>query len=492
MLSRSIPRPFWILWAVELWERFGYYGTQAIIPLFFLQGLGFTQKISFYTFGSFAAFVYGFIWLGGFVGDKYLGAKRTIFIGAAILALSYTWLAFASKSNIFYALAGIIVGNALFKANPSSLISKLYEKGSPALDGAMTLYYMAVNIGAFFAIALTPIIAKHFGWSMAFGVSAIGMFAGLVNYIVFYRYLDGISTNAGKTPLNIKRVGIVLMLSVIGTLVIAQLLPHTTICYTLVGLTVTGGFIYFLKVAFSLEGQSRYRMLIAFVLILEGIVFFVLYNQMPTTLTFFALHNINNHVFNWVIPAAEYQALNPFFIILMSPILAYGYQKIPATHVTKFALGMTLCASAFLVLFLPRYTAVDALASPLWLVLSYFLQSTGELLVSALGLAMVAELCPRNRSGFVMGIWFLTTMLAGPLAAWVGGLTAPASGVTLTTSQSLLIYTSVFGKIGVVTLVIALLMWLSRPFLNKYIESVDEPHDTEIFPLADEAGSSLR
>lgn len=488
MLSRTIPKPFWILWSVELWERFGYYGTQAIIPLFFLQGLGFTQKMSFYTFGSFAAFVYGFIWLGGYIGDKYLGAKRTILIGASILALSYACLAFASKENIFYALAGVIVGNALFKANPSSLISKLYEKGSPALDGAMTFYYMAINIGAFFAIALTPIIAKHYGWAMAFGVSAIGMFAGLLNYVIFYGYLSGISTVAGNIPLSWKRVSTVIVTGVVAMLIIAQLLPHTVICYTLVGLTVTGGFVYFLAVAFSLQGTSRHRMLIAFVLILEGIVFFVLYNQMPTSLTFFALHNVDNHIFNFVIPAAEYQALNPFFIIVMSPILAFFYQKIPATHVTKFAVGMTLCASAFLVLFIPRYTAVQALASPMWLVLSYFLQSTGELLVSALGLAMVAELCPRNRSGFVMGIWFLTTMLAGPVAAWVGGLTAPPTGITLTPSQSLVVYTGVFGKIGLVTLVIAVLMWLSRPFLNKYIETGEnDPHNPEVFPLADEA-----
>ena len=212
------------------------------------------------------------------------------------------------------------------------------------------------------------------------------------------------------------------------------------------GITVTGGFIYYLKVAFGLHGRARTRMLVAFVLILEGIVFFVLYNQMPTSLTFFALHNVNNHVFNFVIPAAEYQALNPLVIMLISPLLAVLYKKVPGTHVTKFALGMTLCASAFLVLFLPRYTAINALASPWWMVLSYFLQSTGELLVSALGLAMVAELCPRNRSGFVMGIWFLTMMLAGPIAAWVGGLTAPPQGVTLSAAQSLIIYTGVFGK----------------------------------------------
>lgn len=472
----ALPKPFWILWAIELWERFGYYGMQAIIPLYFLQALGFSQKMSFYTFGSFAAFVYGFIWFGGFLGDKFIGAKRTIFIGALILAASYTSLAFATKATIFYSLGGIIMGNALFKANPSSLISKLYKKGDSALDGAMTLYYMAINIGAFISMAITPIIANNYGWKLAFGVSAVGLIIGLINYITFYRHLDGVATVAGKEPMQPKRVIATLAICLLGTLVIGTLLPHTSICYTLVALTVSIGFIYYLKIAFGLEGRARTRMLIAFVLILEGIIFFVLYNQMPTSLTFFALHNINNHFMQWTIPAAEYQVLNPMFIMLMSPVLAFFYKRVPGTHVTKFALGMTLCAFAFLVLYLPRFTAHGQLVTPLWMVLSYGLQSTGELLVSALGLAMVAELCPRNLSGFVMGIWFLTTMLAGPIGAWVGGMTAPAKGVVLDTTQSLIIYTHVFGEVGLVTLIIAIMMWISRPFLNKYIEE-DMPAD---------------
>jgi POT family proton-dependent oligopeptide transporter len=136
---------------------------------------------------------------------------------------------------------------------------------------------------------------------------------------------------------------------------------------------------------------------------------------------------------------------------------------------------MTLCGLAFLVLYLPRFSAAETgLASPWWMVLTYMLQSTGELLVSGLGVAMVAELCPRAMSGFVMGIWFLTSMLAGPLGAFVGNMTSPPSGVTLTTLESLNVYTEVFAQIGIVTLIIAALMWLSRPILNKYIHDKSE------------------
>ncbi|WP_119327878.1 oligopeptide:H+ symporter [Cysteiniphilum halobium] len=468
--SRGLPKPFWVIWGIELWERFGYYATQAVLALYFVSHLGFSQELSIYTFGSFAAFVYGFIWVGGYVGDKYLGAKRTVALGAIILFISYLALAMSTKGTIFYALGGVIVGNALFKANPSSLISKLYEKGDPALDGAMTLYYMAINLGSFVSMLIAPIAAQAYGWQAAFWISAFGLLLGLLNYFVFYKVLGSISTEAGAKPMIFGRLITIIVASIIAIIIFGKLLPHTTACYTIVYIVVAGGFLYFLKTAFSLKGSDRIRMLIAFLLILEGIVFFVLYFQMPTSLTFFAVHNIDNNVFGWTIPAASYQVLNPLVIIIASPILAVIYKKLPGTHVTKFCFGMTLCGLAFLVLFLPRFTAAGTgFASPWWMVLTYALQSTGELLVSGLGVAMVAELCPRAMSGFVMGIWFLTSMLAGPLSAFVGNMTSPPKGITLSTLESLHVYTGVFAQIGIVTLIIAAIMWLSRPILNKYI-----------------------
>lgn len=155
----------------------------------------------------------------------------------------------------------------------------------------------------------------------------------------------------------------------------------------------------------------------------------------------------------------------------MTPVLVWLYKKLPATHVTKFCIGMTLASLAFLVLAIPQYTSTDGLASPLWMVGTYFFQSVGELLISGLGLAMVAELCPDEMSGFVMGIWFLTSMLSGPIGAWVGALTTPADATThLTAVESMHLYSQVFLKIGLVTFAASLLMWLKRPLLNRYVK----------------------
>lgn len=466
-----MPKQFWVLWTIELWERFGYYGMQAILALYFVHQLGYTERESIFIFGTFSAFVYGFVWVGGYIGDHYLGAKRTIVIGAIIIAISYAMMAIATKDSVFFALAGVVVGNALFKANPSSLISKLYKKGDTALDGAMTLYYMAVNIGSFFSMAITPIIAANYGWGYAFAICSVGLLLGTSSFMIFYKVLDNVYTDAGSKALKLGRFFIVIVGAIISVIAIGILLPYTGICTAIVFIVVAGAFFKFFKIALSLEKRERRRMLVAFVLLFQGVVFFVLYNQMPTSLTFFAVHNINNHIFGLVIPPAEYQVLNPFWIVLMSPILAWLYIKIKSTHITKFCIGMTLCSVAFLVLWIPQFTATSGITSPWWIVLTYWLQSTGELLISGLGLAMVAELCPRNISGFVMGIWLLTSMLAGPIGAWVGALTEPTSVASMTAVQTLHIYGHVFAEIGIVTAIITALMWVGRPFLNKIINS---------------------
>lgn len=468
-INTAVTKPFWVFWAVEFWERFGYYGMQAIIALYFLYQLGFSQTKSIFLFGAFSAFVYGFIWVGGMIGDNYLGAKRCIALGAAILGLSYASLAFATPTTVYYSLAGIVVGNALFKANPSSLISKLYKTGDPRLDSAMTLYYMAINIGAFASMALTPILARDVSYAAAFLVCAFGLLCGVISFFTFYSLVAHVTTQAGREPFNIFKFTLTIIGSALAILVFGKLLNYIYICYSIVAIVTAGGFLWFLKKAFYFKEKQRTRMLIAFVLICQGIMFFVLYNQIPTSLTYFAVHNINNVVFGLHIPPAEYQALNPFFILVLSPILAILYQRYPGTHATKFCIGMTLCAIAFIILWFPQFTSKTGLASPAWMLATYFFQSAGELLVSGLGLAMVAELCPKNISGFVMGIWFLTLMLAGPIGAWVGSLAVPSPHALTDVHASLKIYTDVFAKLGLFTGFIALIMWIIRPFINKAI-----------------------
>lgn len=227
--------------------------------------------------------------------------------------------------------------------------------------------------------------------------------------------------------------------------------------------------VIFTKEALTLKGAARRKMIVAFLLMLEAIVFFVLYMQMPTSLNFFAIRNVEHSLLGIAFQPEQFQALNPFWIMLFSPLLAALYNKLgdrmPMPH--KFALGMILCSAAFLVLPLGASLASQAgIVSVGWLVLSYALQSVGELMISGLGLAMVAQLVPQRLMGFIMGSWFLTTAGAAMVAGKVANLMAVPENIT-NPLLSLHVYGDIFFKIGITTGVIAVLMVLAAPLLNR-------------------------
>ncbi len=179
------PKSFYLIFSIELWERFGYYGLQGIMAVYLVKQLGMSEADSITLFSSFSALVYGLVAIGGWLGDKVLGTKRVIMLGTIVLAIGYALVAWSGHDAgiVYFGMATIAVGNGLFKANPSSLLSTCYEKDDPRLDGAFTMYYMAINIGSFFSMLATPWLADKFGWSVAFSLSFVGMLITLVNFI---------------------------------------------------------------------------------------------------------------------------------------------------------------------------------------------------------------------------------------------------------------------------------------------------------------------
>ncbi len=481
--SKKSVLPFWVLWTLELWERFGYYGLQAILVVYFTKRLGYSDAYAMLIFGSFSALLYSGPLIGGWIGDSYLGAKRTIFVGACILTVSYILLCMSfdyrfnnffgtnEKEVVLYALAGIAIGGGLFKPNPTSLISKMFEKGDPAQDGAMTLYYMAINIGSFVSMIITPVVASKYGYEYAFACSGVGLILGVISYTAFYPKIAQLSTVAGLQKFSFTKVFVVLLGSLIAIVITANILENTKLCTEIVISIALIALVYFFVQLFRQAPHERKRMIVALVLILQGILFFVMYQQMPTSLNFFAINNVDTYFLCFKVYGEQWQVLNPLFIFLVSPILSVFYKKVPGTHVTKFCFGMSLCAIAFLILYIPQFTTTTGIVSGWWLVATYFFQSIGELLISALGLSMVAELFPRKMSGFALGMWALTTMVAGPIGGFVGSLTAPPGGVVYSKAESIVVYGDVFLKLGIFVTVVAIIMWIARGWLNSIIES---------------------
>lgn len=318
-------------------------------------------------------------------------------------------------------------------------------------------------------------VSMMYGYFYAYLLASIGLVLGIVNYWLQRQYVSQINSEADKRKITLIHWNVIFAGIMALTLASSYLLQHVMVAKQLLWLVIAfalGTYFYYMK------GESRasvLKMLVALVLMLEAIVFFTLYQQMPTSITLFAVNNVTPVLFGFHIDPQSFQALNPIWIVTMSPVLAMMYSRMHQRGFSpsiahKFALGMTLCGLSFLLLYFARYTASETgFISSWWLVISYLFQSLGELLVSALGVAMVAELVPAAIAGFVMGMWFLTSSIAGFTGAYVASYTSIPEDLS-PGIDSLIIYTKVFGSIGLVTLGIALVMWLIAPWLNRFVE----------------------
>lgn len=385
-LFREQPRAFHMIFMLEIWERFGFYTVQGILTLYFMRFLGFSDNEAYFAFGAFSALVYGMVAFGGYLGDKVLGTKRTIVLGLITLALGYLALAFADEERVFLALGLICVGNGLFKANPSSLLAKCYTEDDPRLHGGFTLYYMAINLGSTVALIAGPAVSSRYGYPYAYFVSFIGLVLGLANYWFQRRHVANVNTEADNKDIQLWQWAVVMVGIVLATFASAYLLQHVMIAQELVWLVtaiVVG--IYFVYMRRE-KNRSFLRMVVALVLMIEAIVFFTLYQQMPTSLNLFAVNNVNPVLFGITFDPQTFQALNPIWIIIMSPILAMFYSRLHKSRVHfhipyKFAVGMICCGISFTLLYFARFVHDEAgMVSSWWLVASYFSKVQGNCL----------------------------------------------------------------------------------------------------------------
>ncbi|MDG2903780.1 oligopeptide:H+ symporter, partial [Vibrio parahaemolyticus] len=321
------PKAFYLIFSIELWERFGYYGLQGIMAVYLVKQLGMSEADSITLFSSFSALVYGLVAIGGWLGDKVLGTKRVIMLGAIVLAIGYALVAWSGHDAgiVYMGMAAIAVGNGLFKANPASLLSKCYPPKDPRLDGAFTLFYMSINIGSLIALSLAPVIADRFGYSVTYNLCGAGLIIALLVYIACRGMVKDIGSEPDFRPMSFSKLLYVLLGSVVMIFVCAWLMHNVEVAnLVLIVLSIVVTIIFF-RQAFKLDKTGRNKMFVAFVLMLEAVVFYILYAQMPTSLNFFAINNVHHEILGFSINPVSFQALNPFWVVLASPILAGIY-----------------------------------------------------------------------------------------------------------------------------------------------------------------------
>jgi len=476
------PKPFYMIFFIEAWERFGFYGMQAILVLYLVRHFGMSDAQSFDTYSAFTALLFALVSVGGYIGDNVIGTKRTIVLGAITLAIGYVLLGMKSEHCIYLGMGVICVGNGFFKANPGSLLSKCYAKNDVRIDGAFTLYYMAINVGSFISMILVPLIVHHYGWSYGFWACALGLVLAIINFFMCYSWVTHIGSPVGLQPVN----WLALIFVILGSAVVAYLcswiLKHLTVAHWLLLIIGIAIVLVFLLEISRIKGTDRANMMVALILMCEAITFFVLYQQMPTSLNFFSINNVEHSILGMAVNPLSFQALNPFWIVVASPVLVliynyYGHRGRDLSMPSKFTVGMFLCAFSFLSLYISQFFAnAQGVVSSGWIILSYFFQSVGELLVSGLGLAMVARLVPQRLMGFTMGAWYMTTAAA----MVIGGFVASMTNVPKTVHNKLVtlhIYTNVFLGIGLVTLLIAIVMAVLVPRLNNLAKMHDKKYN---------------
>ncbi|WP_050905097.1 peptide MFS transporter [Vibrio campbellii] len=416
------PRGLFLLFGTELWERFSYYAMRAILVLYLTDttmngGLGWSTKDALDLYGIYTGLVFITPLIGGYLADNYLGQRRSILIGGALMAIGQFTLAMpadalglGSLHTFYLGLALLICGNGLFKPNISTMVGDLYNEGDNRRDGAFTIFYMGINLGALLAGVVSGSVTNEFGWKAGFVAAGIGMLVSLVMQMTMAQsWLGDIGrVPAAKRDLAIKKS--------------AKKEPLTK------------------------EEVDRIKVIL--VMSMFTIVFWAGFEQAGGLMNIYTQQYTDRMIGGFEVPAAWFQSLNPFFIITLAPVLAVLWVKLGKREPNspmKFALAMFFLALGFLcmvgaVMEQGGDTAVKT--SMLWLVGAFFFHTLGELCLSPIGLSLVTKLAPLRLASLMMGAWFGCNAIANYVAGYVGshvgelGALAIFSGIAVTATIS--------------------------------------------------------
>jgi POT family proton-dependent oligopeptide transporter len=400
------PRGLAYLFATEMWERFSYYGMRALLVLYMVKylfepgrvetviGYGALKRSLEFAFGPldvqpFASQVYGLYTglvyftplIGGFVADRMLGQRRTVVLGAALMALGHFMMAF--EPLLFFALFTLILGNGAFKPNISTQVGGLYPPNDPRRDRAYSIFYVGINIGAFFSPLVCGTLGEQVGWHYGFAAAGIGMLIGLAIYLCASPALPA-DEMAKHPPAQRRR---------------------------------------------PLSREERRGIAALLLLCAPVTLFWATYEQQGNTIALWADDNTDRSIgiFTWTaeIPTTWFQAFNPFMIFAFTPAIValWAWQsrrrREPST-LTKMALGCFGVAAANLILLAGALQAGPAKASWLWLLAYFVVITIGELYLSPIGLSLVSKVSPARFVSMMMGLWLATSFFGNFLAGYLG------------------------------------------------------------------------
>jgi POT family proton-dependent oligopeptide transporter len=474
------PRGLATLFFTEMWERFTYYGMRTVLVLFLVAsvssgGFGIDDKTATAIYGMYTAGTYLAALPGGWIADRLLGARQAVLFGGIFIAAGNALLAASSAPRGFYiGLIVIMVGVGLLKPNVSAMVADLYPEGGARLDAGFTVFYMGINVGATLGPIVTSAAQEYIGPRAGFGAAGIFMAFGVVQYYLTRRHLGDAGLMAmqpqpaqqrGKPWLQLM-IGLSIAVLLIAACALGVLPVDPLRLARITTVLIAGASLsYFLYLVFGagLDADERRRAIVIGVLFIGSALFWAGYEQAGSSLNLFAERYTDRalNVIHFVIPTGWFQSLNPAFIIIFAPVVAWLWVALAKRHLNpsapaKFAIGLMVMGSGFLLM--AAASAIVARGSkvlPTWLFFTYLLHTLGELALSPVGLSYTTKLAPKRLVGQVMGLWFLSLSLGNVLAGLIAGEFDANNLAAMPGQYMHIVYFSV--GIG------ALLLILSRP-----------------------------
>ena len=502
------PKGLLYLFFAELWERFSFYGMKALLVLYMTKHLLYSDDKSFGVMAAYMSLVYVTPMIGGIIADKYLGYRKSIFLGGVLMAAGHFFLTIETPVFFYGSLALIIVGNGFFKPNISTMVGTLYAEGDKRRDSGFTIFYLGINLGGAIAPLLCAWFAEVYGWHYGFLLAGIGMLIGL---LVFKRGTQlAVFGDKGLVP-DIKnyekklyglnkgdRIWFLAWLSVPVFALIVKFNEFEHYLVWVASLFLIGYIAYILT---KVSAKERKRLLVAVYFTTLYAIFAAVFEQAGSSLTLFADRNVDLIGIN----AAQTNSINSTWIVLLAIPFAMLWtflskKKANPHSAVKFGLGMLFLGLGFLIFGMSAQEVNEYAKTPMfYLIFGYLVLTVGELFLSPIGLSKITELSPVKYATFIMGVWFsanfyghffagkiakLTTVREGETGVFskgfFGTISETITGLSGTIAnegsagafQQLYSYVSVYANFGVITMIIGIIAILISPIIKKLMEGV--------------------
>jgi POT family proton-dependent oligopeptide transporter len=476
------PRPLWMLFMTEFWERFAFYGIRWALTLYIVQafyaGSGEGEAPASRVYGAYLALVYAAAIIGGYIADRVIGYQRSILLGAVVMAAGLFMIAYPDQTVFHLGLATVIAGNGLFKPNISAMVGKLYAPTDERRDSGFTLFYMGINAGAFIAPLITGWLSdKVFGtdampaYKTVFIASGIGMLISLLWFWFGRRQLGAI----GRPLEGNEHKGRVLW-------VLLFVLASVPVYYFLLSIDaamlqwILSAMFIVLCAMILVEGfregpVARDRAIAMLIIFVFNVLFWCFFEQAGSSFNFLADKIVDRDFGGWIFPVGWFQSVNSLAIITIAPVLAWLWLRMGRRNPSiprKFGLGLIFNGLAFLLLMFALSSLVNAAGLiPFWtLFMVYVIQSVGELCLSPIGLSMTTKLAPVKLVGFAMGGWFLSTGIGNNLSGIFASHVSGETGMTVASAHAG--YTQGFW----ILLVGGVILFLVAPLIQRLMHGV--------------------